>query len=324
MIIHVFNPDTEYALAANRRYFTPPCNVLSLRRHMALLPACYAQEDDAILIMDNMSRDELEGLHYFSLVQQKGIRIVTAYEIKANPDLFSGYQANPWGWNKSIRQFLIDCGFNDKSLPDEKFISKLRELSHRRTTIDFHKMLSPYISDEVIAPLEVHDVDTAMDLYRKYKALYFKAPWSSSGRGILLSDDLDEYHVEPWIRGIIRRQGSVMAEKAYKRRLDFATEWRISDGRAYFLGFSVFNVSRRGKYHSNVNARQDELERMISQCSKEWSSEFLIRLKETVEQIIAPHYSGPLGIDMLITETGVVNPCVELNLRHTMGMLELL
>ena len=31
-------------------------------------------------------------------------------------------------------------------------------------------------------------------------------------------------------------------------------------------------------------------------------------------------YVGPVGIDMLADKDGRVNPCVEINLRHTMGM----
>ncbi|MBR5101650.1 MAG: hypothetical protein IK092_00820, partial [Muribaculaceae bacterium] len=43
---------------------------------------------------------------------------------------------------------------------------------------------------------------------------------------------------------------------------------------------------------------------------------------EAVNELIAPHYTGALGIDMLAyRDSGcvVTVPCVEVNLRHTMG-----
>ena len=34
---------------------------------------------------------------------------------------------------------------------------------------------------------------------------------------------------------------------------------------------------------------------------------------------MAPFYDGPLGIDMLVTSERNIHPCVEINLRDTMG-----
>ena len=46
---------------------------------------------------------------------------------------------------------------------------------------------------------------------------------------------------------------------------------------------------------------------------------------KALDAIIAPHYDGPLGIDMMLyrDEHGEIalNPCVEVNLRMTMGMI---
>ena len=44
-----------------------------------------------------------------------------------------------------------------------------------------------------------------------------------------------------------------------------------------------------------------------------------------IDDLIAPHYDGPVGIDMMLywDENGriALNPCVEVNLRMTMGMV---
>lgn len=42
-----------------------------------------------------------------------------------------------------------------------------------------------------------------------------------------------------------------------------------------------------------------------------------------IDSLIAPHYNGPVGIDMFSTVEGDLNPCVEINLRLTMGLAAL-
>ena len=47
-------------------------------------------------------------------------------------------------------------------------------------------------------------------------------------------------------------------------------------------------------------------------------------LTSTVNTVIAPYYEGPLGVDLLLGRHNgeeVINPCVEVNLRMTMGMV---
>lgn len=321
--LHIFNPDTDYALAADSAYYTAPARIVALRKENALLPALYAETGDSILLMDEPA-DSVENLKYHHLAATKCLTILTPGEVAGNPDSVSALQPNPWGWNRQIRKWLIEMSDGKISgIPTEAGLSKLRELSHRRTTIAFLKEMEDMLDPDIRIPEEVSSTARGLSAFRSERRLYFKAPWSSSGRGILLTDDLEEKHVEPWIRGIIRKQGSVMMERAYDRKLDFATEWHCRDGEAVFLGYSVFNVSRRGKYQSNTDGTQESLLDLIKTATPKWNTEITERQKVSIEKLIAPFYTGPLGIDMLVTGTGAVHPCVEINLRHTMGMINL-
>ena len=321
--LHIFNPDTDYALAADSAYYTAPARIVALRKENAMLPALYAETGDSILLMDEPS-DSIENLKYYLNATAKNLTILTPGEVAENPDLVSALRPNPWGWNRQIRNWLIEIsGGKISGIPTETALSKLRELSHRRTTIAFLKEMEDMLDHDIRIPEEVCNAARGVSAFRKERRLYFKAPWSSSGRGILLTDDLEEKHVEPWIRGIIRKQGSVMMEKAYDRKLDFATEWQCRDGEVFFLGYSVFNVSRRGKYQSNRNGTQESLLELIKSTTQKWNPGITENQKSAIEKLIAPFYTGPLGIDMLVTESGAVNPCVEINLRHTMGMINL-
>lgn len=317
--LHIFNPETDYALASGSPYYTPPAHVLEIRKKNALLPALYASRGDAILMLDSFENPSC--LDYYDMVERKGIKLMAFNDPEEGRFDFTEYEADPWGWNPRIRRMLMEGCPGLNGIISEEAVASIRALSHRRTTILIHEEMKGRINPEIRVPVEVTDPCIAVENFLKDRHLFFKAPWSSSGRGVMLADDLGLIHVEPWVRGVIRRQGSVMMEKAYDRLLDFATEWFIEDGKARFLGYSVFNVSRRGKYQSNMKAGQNELLRLITSMSKDWDNSYLDCQKVALEAVIGNSYSGPLGVDMLVTRNGNVNPCVEINLRHTMGMI---
>ncbi len=148
-----------------------------------------------------------------------------------------------------------------------------------------------------------------------------KAPWSSSGRGVInTAADMTPVLVEQWCRGIIRRQGSVMGETGADRIADFATEWRISTGEAHFLGLSSFSTSNRGKYISNVAISQEEMKSRFDSISS-ITIEKVISIQKSILEDVLKGYEGLCGVDMLIERGGKLRPFVELNLRRTMGML---
>ena len=325
--LHIFNPDSDYALANGSQWFTPPSPVVELRRRLALLPAIYATpSEDAILLLDP-PRSEVESLEHYNTAASKNLRIFTLTDLGKKSLHIENMTVEPWGWNMAMRRFVMNKIGNTPGLPTEYEMLRLRELSHRRTTVNFIEWLrsnSDIVKPEIETPEEIFRTEDAVSAFHRDPHRYFKSPWSSSGRGIMLTNDLEARHVEPWVRGIIERQGSVMMEKAYIRRLDFASEWICKDGEAEFIGWSVFDASRRGKYHGQRTGSQSELLCIIQESTRQNPATMVEAQRQALRALIAPFYEGPLGIDMLTTENGAVNPCVEINLRHTMGMLNLL
>lgn len=321
--VHIFNPETDYALAGFSEYYTPTAQMVRVRRKFALLPALYASPGDIILLLDNLTPHEIESLEYYSVAKSKDIKILTLEQTAASGDIYADYLPNPWGWNPMIRKELARI-FPESHLPSDTQLSQIRALSHRRTSIEMLCELDGILSDEIDLPREIWSVEEGMELYHRHKNLFFKAPWSSSGRGIIFTGDLLDMHVEPWLRGIIRAQGSVIAEKFYPKRLDFATEWRCTNGNAEYLGLSVFEASTRGKYHRNIDASQAELEKIIRDSASNWGKNIIDMQMQALNNVVAPYYDGPLGIDMLVMESGEIHPFIEMNLRHTMGMVKLL
>ena len=317
--LHIFNPDTDFALAAKSDFYTPPGRVTALRRSLALLPALYASAGDAILLLDPFDEEELSRLPHYQLVLEKSLGLVSLPAKGEAPSAaLKGFRADPWGWNECLRRLLLSRFDGLEGIPSEAGMKEIKRLSHRRLTIPF---LDGW--DEAETPREFTDAGEAMEYCRQRKRLFFKAPWSSSGRGVVRTADLEERHILPWLCGTIEAQGSVMAEPEYARRLDFATEWKAERGKARFMGFSVFETSPRGKYKGNLRLPQAELRGMIEEAANEGLDKVLEYQRDRIEMLIAPHYDGPLGIDCLVTNDGRINPCVEVNLRRTMGMIGL-
>lgn len=317
--LHIFNPETEFALGHGGEYYTPPASIVDLRKRLALLPAVYASPGDYILMMDRaMSPADPD---HQKLIKRKKLTVLPhKTDLSKLPQ---DVAVEPWGWNLSLRQWLIDNGMDPERLPSPEWIATLRELAHRHVTITFLRRCG---IPSPLLPREMFTIFMATDWCRSHRNAYVKAPWSSSGRGIYRALDPDARDLQQWINGTIRRQESVMVEPAWDRVLDFATEWRLSDGEAHFLGFSLFNVDDHYQYTGNVSASQEEIERILdSKFNDNWTRELLVaRQKDALEAMIAPHYSGLLGVDCLVDSQGDVNPCVEINLRRTMGMIGLM
>lgn len=312
----IFNPETEFALASGSPFYTPPRSVLAIRKRMALFPATFADSTDSILLIDSDIAEQQElAPEYYAAAVEKGIGIVEC----GSGISWEEYYASPWGWNHMIRKWLTDNCPDLKGILSEEKVDVIRRLAHRRTSISFIDSLPEGIRGHIMTPIEICNPEEAISYYYSHRNLFIKAPWSSSGRGVMRTDDLLPMHVEPWIKGTIRSQGSVIIEPIYDKILDFATEWYVKDGNVSYLGISVFETSNRGKYHRNFIGTQKELSAEVISKSSSFDAPLIEAQAAAIKKLVAPEYDGPLGIDMMILSDGSIHPCVEINLRHTMG-----
>ncbi|MDE7351209.1 MAG: hypothetical protein K2N25_09085 [Muribaculaceae bacterium] len=312
MRLLLFNPETEYALASGASFYTPPKQVMKLRKDLQLLPEAWARPGDWILV------DDKYGLNSeFDLVSWDMLSDL----FSMNPDTV----VEPWGWNHALIRKLKDCGVPDTSLPDDKKMDRIRKLAHRKTTVALNMSWNKLVrSDRVVdVPVELNTIEECMRFVAENPGCWMKAPWSSSGRGVInTAADMTEELVEQWCRGILRRQGSVMGETGADRIADFATEWIMVGGEARYLGLSSFSTSNRGKYISNDSISQDAMAKRFDALSM-IPVEEVRTIQKIILQNILSGYDGPCGVDMLIERGGHLRPFVELNLRRTMGMLNL-
>ena len=351
MILHVFNPEHDIALASNLSNFTAPHAGRQLRYDLGFLPALWAQEGDAVLVEnpERASFDYLRLVH--SLKRQLGETTCFPYgnnvflqgkQLVSTKETTCFYKGNkvfpicqqvetrneldkilPWGWDKALKFQLKKSGVDDVLLPSDEQLNDIRNLSHRRTSAKLLPMLRQEgtigESFECVTDLEIEE------LLRQYGRLVIKAPWSSSGRGLRFLDSERaplSMHAG-WIKNVLAAQGSVMAEPFYNKAKDFGMEFMChADGKISYEGLSLFHTAN-GAYIGNILATENRKQEMISHYV---SIELLESTKQIVcgclPTILGGKYVGPFGIDMMIAD-GKLHPCVEINMRRTMGHVAL-
>lgn len=317
MKLHIFNPEHDIALAANLSNFTSPHAGRQLRHDLGYLPAIWAAEDDVVLVenVEDAKRD------YARLMHRPFNRFVDKHQLSR----LAIDRVEPWGWDLALRGFLIRYGV--ESVPSEEDIAMIRDLSHRKHAVTLLKALdfegttgSSWQTDLMV------EVRQAL---KNHHHIVIKAPWSSSGRGIrFLDNEVNDYQ-ERWIRNVVARQGSVIIETYCHKVKDFGMEFE-SDGQGHvrYLGLSLFQT-QNGAYVGNVIATEEVKQEMINRYLPD---DLLKLIQEKICSVLGELYrdrfAGPFGVDMMVVrgednQRFLLNPCVEINLRRTMGHVAL-
>lgn len=321
--LHIFNPDNDLALASGLEYYTAPPMATKLSQDLQMLPAWWAKQGDYILL-SRPTPDDYQWADYLNNTFGIDVSLIDKNHLQNHK-----FAYQPWGWNLSLRNQLLKQCVNECQLPSTSDINIWRKLSHRRLTIEFHRRIARLIGyNHCPEPQEIDNLHELEQFSLAHPRCFLKAPWSSSGKGIFRPTGNDNLTFTYWANGILQRQGSVIAEHALNKTLDFAMEYRCHDSKTEFVGYSIYNNNRHNAFDYGLVANEHILYKKI--CDEiGGDGAHLLRdiqqsLLSVITDTIAPQYSGFLGIDMLVfvDEFGkkCVNPCVEINLRCTMGI----
>ncbi len=316
MTLHVFNPEHDLALAANLSNYTSPHAGRQLRTDLGFLPAIWAA-DGYVLVEDVEDAKRA----YSRLLHKPFDRFVDKHML-SHLDID---RVEPWGWDLALRSFLLRYGVN--AVPSEEEIGLIRDLSHRKHAVWLLKELD--LEDTTGCSMMANHVDGVRQAVEQMGRVVVKAPWSSSGRGIRFIDGEVDAYQERWIQNVIARQGSVAIEKYCHKVKDFGMEFE-SDGKGTvrYFGLSLFHT-QNGAYTGNILATEQSKAEMISRYI---SRERLLVVKEKICSLLGSlykdKYKGPFGVDLMIVRGDenvnfLLNPCVEINLRRTMGHVAL-
>lgn len=312
--IYYFNPENDLALANGGPNYTAPPRAAQLRHDLQLLPAWLAQPGDCVLCHDTADRDWL-------LAQGLGVDIITPQEL---PEVTAA-QLVPWGWSRATRRTLQRLGVPEQLLPSPERIEAVHRLSHRRTTIAIHEHMRKLTGITYCPiPVEFFKLEQVKHWASEHPGCYLKLPWSGSGQGVYRVLSMDDKHLWQWCGGGLRRQGSLLCEQALDKMQDFATEWLCRDGRVELVGYSIFESDFHHQYAGGIVDSCQALHDRIAGLYPALD-DAVAALQEIITEMIAHDYNGHLGVDMLLyrREDGSIgmDPCVEVNLRCTMGLV---
>ncbi len=339
MKLHTFNPGHDIALASNRMAVTMPHAARELADDLGWIPALWADAGDCILV------------HHVDEAYEVAKRFFSENATRSFPDVrFVGRdqlgglpidEVCPWGWDACLVGELLGSGVAPHVLPTiDSVRGEMRELSHRKNAIPVLQRVRMGLEDRTCgksACLQSFEacIDYIGELHGDYVSApwrisdraVFKAPWSSSGRGVRFVEGSITPSVAGWMENTIRRQGSIMAEPYYQKVEDFALEF-VADVKVRYVGLSLFETNGSA-YSGNIVASEEKKRQMLGKyIDGTLLDELILRLEEALTIQFGGKYCGPLGVDMMVVAGGDdrpfrIHPCVEINLRRTMGHVAL-
>jgi len=261
----------------------------------------------------------------------------------------------PWGWDWDTRKHLHEVyGMKMTQLPTDSELEEIRQLSSRQTTVLLTQRLESILPGVVqYFPSYLQSENDLFDFIRQQDSLgnrfVLKSPWSSSGRGLFCSHSRNrDGNMSPVSRQLLlqnglstqRKMGGVMGEQWIERKeRDFAMLFFASDHDVHFVGYSLFDNDDSASgttYRQGFLLSNEQIEIAITHGD----ISLIERLRAIAKayeillcDILSPFFGnswqlGYLGIDMLTyrndsidKDTLQIHPCVELNLRCTMGVV---
>ncbi len=292
MNLHIFNPGHDEALADGSPYYTHTRAARQLMADLWMLPSVWANPEDIILSY-NETHPHVEWENVETIV--------------------------PTGWDAALVNRLSKLGAPANLLPDEATLRNIRQLSSRETAVMLLGMLH---KPEEITSAFLHDWASVEQFSLQHNGAMVKAPWSCSGRGLVHIGPKPDTKQRNRVENMLKKQGAVAVEPYFDRVVDFAMEFYAEeDGTIRFSGLSRFLTDPAGHYLGNIVASDEHILSGLHPYPFESLREELI---SALQKLLDGRYIGPLGVDMMQIRLGkeqtiVTHPCVEINLRHTMG-----
>lgn len=329
MKLHIFNPEHDMAFASDDAKFIAPHMVCCMRRDLGFMPALWADDGDVVVVDDVGTAKN--ALRHIKRNTAKVEFLCVSDLCKAGSLLSSVSSIEPWGWDAAVRRLFLQADRSfEPLLPSVSRLSEIRRLSGRRFSAECLRTAICRTDERFVGEGEtVTELARIEELMANGRRWVLKSPWSSSGRGIRYIEKRLSAHEKGWCRNVISNQGYLMAEPYYEKIVDFGMEFSAeAGGNVCYHGLSVF-ATRNRAYAGNIlateRAKQEILGKYIDVSILDSLKEEIIK---QLQPLLSSCYSGPFGVDMMIVgnapEAGFrIHPCVELNLRRTMGHVAL-
>lgn len=320
MTLHIFNPEHDMALAANSTHWNSPHAGRQLRTELGWIPALWAKDGDVIMV-DDVDSAKSEYFRFKCNIQKRNVSFRTLAELK---DISGINRIIPWGWDPSLCNQLKRAGINNALLPSVEDITHIRKVSGRQTTLQMlpylRQGLENHTCGEVCVVKDIEELNRHIGLWHN---VVVKSPWSCSGRGVryVLNEVLTDNFLN-WFNNSLHLQGEMLVEPFHESVMDFGMEFETINGKSQYRGLSLFDTAN-GAYTGSLLATESE-KRTIMQhfVSLGLLDSMAERICTFIDAINKGTYEGAYGVDMMIVKKNdklLLNPCIELNFRRTMG-----
>lgn len=314
--LYIFNPDHDLALAHGGANFTAPAAARRLAEDFAALPAWYAEEGSLVLAPPGCNNAYLKQWR----------EVFPSLPLSIAPAEVSGrdLRVMPWGWNPVLRKSLARMGIDSRLLPTDEALDTIRRYAHRR----FPSVLLPHLRLEGTCGesfLFENPGDIKHFVENREKCV-LKAPLSGSGKGLTWCKGVYTYGIGNWCNRVLEQQGAVVGEPAYDKQMDFSMQFHCG-AEVKFLGYSLFRTSPAGAYTGSTLTGDDDVKRRLNgYLPPELPARAQAKLEQLLTGELSGKYEGHLSVDMMVCRFPDyphyrLHPCVEINLRMTMGML---
>jgi hypothetical protein len=336
--IYLFNPTCEFAIANGSPNWQPNSLLQKMESDLSALPLFFSGKNDFVMV------DKMPSTKLIENLKQTGVEppnFILKTELNSNRQFIQQPKNKllPWGWSPAAHQLLFplkqSCSSEFCQSPVFNWKPEHREITSRKFASEVlinvcNATNADYLLPEALYPkicITQTDFENAV---RQWGKIMVKAPWSSSGRG-LQPITKTPVHQKVWekIMGIVKDQGYAIAEPYLNKVLDRAFLFELKKGKVRFLGISNFIANKKGQYEGNyINGLPVKTNKSIVEFANIAEREIRGPLIKVIENSkMAVFYEGVFGVDTLIytDETGKlkINPCLEINVRHTMGLLSL-
>lgn len=315
MILHLFNPENDLALADGGANYCPPPAAARIAYDLASLPLWFAGVGNAVVLPDRNHFQFREDI-------SNSFNIALPYEASMASKV---ERCRPWGWSAQMKRRFKAMGIPADILPADEVVNAVRSLSNRRSAIKILSELKVRGVEVPPMPLYLQDADAVAAFVNSMLRCVVKAPWSGSGKGIAWGIGRVETPMEHFYKGVIRRQGGVVCEHFLESVQEFAMEFFAGEQGVSFVGYSLFDADK-GSYSGNMLTSDSRIEGILSHLIP---LDTLHNVRANLLEILSSMlrgsgYRGYLGVDMMVyrsAERLCLNPCMELNLRMNMGVV---
>lgn len=329
-----FNPTCEMAIANGSATYTPPKHLEKFRNDLSILPIYFGDAQDVVLIDGTVPKEFLERLKNIGW----NLPWVVNKSEDISTDLLPLKKLSPWGWSPAIiRRMHSYTNLLDESsksaqaaIWNDEYKVMMSRLTGQKLSQLLKNALLPkgYISIPKVA-LRVDSMSQLIKLEREMTSpILLKTPWSASGRGLFKIRSREENVLENnWIKSKFKQQGFLMAEPFLNKIQDLSFHFKKEGSRVVFIGTTFFKSASDGRFMGcYIDIPEMKIDPAFPlQKVMEDASCLMKESLCTLNEIES--YNGYIGVDALLFYDDVgevrLHPCIEVNLRYTMGLLNL-